>query len=123
MENCLESIRRERVARGAAGAKLDMNHVWVTVWPVVDLDLDALDALGTKISPLTDGAGVEEVVAQGRLAVPGGEPVPMAVRFSAQPGAGVVSTVEDPPTELLKPARRLRLQGGPVASARARLPL
>ena len=33
-----------------------MNHVWVTVWPVVDLDLDALGALGTKISPLTDGA-------------------------------------------------------------------
>ncbi|MET0788521.1 MAG: biotin/lipoyl-containing protein, partial [Cellulomonas sp.] len=74
VENCLESIRRERVARGSAGAKLDMNHVWVTVWPVVDLDLDALGALGTKISPLTDGAGVEEVVAQGRLANPGGEP-------------------------------------------------
>ncbi len=62
-----------------------------------------MGALGTKISPLTDGAGVEEVVAQGRLAVPGGEPVPMAVRFGAQPGAGVTSTVEEPPTELLKP--------------------
>ncbi len=111
VENCLEAIRRERVARGAAGAKLDMNHVWVTVWPVVDLDLDALGALGTKISPLTDGAGVEEVVAQGRLAVPGGEPLPMAVRFSAQPGSGVVSTVEEPPKDLLAP-RRLRLQGG-----------
>ena len=76
VENCLEAIRRERVARGAAGAKLDMNHVWVTVWPVVDLDLDALGALGTKISPLTDGAGVEEVVAQGRVAVPGGDAGP-----------------------------------------------
>ncbi len=103
VETCLESIRRERVARGTDGAKLDLNHVWVTVWPVVDLDLDALDALGNKISPLTDGAGVEEVVAQGRLAGPGGEPVPMAVRFSAQPGSGVASSVEEPPTELLKP--------------------
>lgn len=103
VENCLEAIRRERVARGAAGAKLDMNHVWVTVWPVVDLDLDALGALGTKISPLTDGAGVEEVLAQGRLANPGGEPVPMAVRFSAQPGSGVVSTIEEPPAEQLQP--------------------
>lgn len=103
VENCLEAIRRERVARGSAGAKLDMNHVWVTVWPVVDLDLDALDALGTKISPLTDGAGVEEVLAQGRLANPAGEPVPVAVRFSAQPGSGVSSSVEEPPTELLKP--------------------
>src|SRR4051794_6502483 len=103
VENCLEAIRRERVARGAAGAKLDMNHVWVTVWPVVDLDLDALGALGTKISPLTDGAGVEEVVAQGRLAVPGGEPVPMAVRFSAQPGSGVVTPVGERPKDLLAP--------------------
>ncbi len=103
VETCLESIRRERVARGTDGAKLDLNHVWVTVWPVVDLDLDALGALGEKISPLTDGAGVEEVVAQGRLAVPGGEPVPMAVRFSAQPGSGVAHSVEEPPTELLKP--------------------
>ena len=70
---------------------------------MVDLDLDALGALGAKISPLTDGAGVEEVVAQGRLAVPGAEPVPMAVRFSARPGSGVTSTVEEPPTELLQP--------------------
>ena len=103
VESCLESIRRERVARGRDGAKLDMNHVWVHVWPVVDLDLDALGALGAKISPLTDGAGVEEVVAQGRLAVPGADPVAMAVRFSARPGSGVTTTVEDPPTELLQP--------------------
>ncbi|GAB3663854.1 biotin carboxylase N-terminal domain-containing protein [Nocardioides korecus] len=103
VESCLESIRRERVARGRDGAKLDLNHVWVHVWPVVDLDLDALGALGAKISPLTDGAGVEEVVAQGRLAVPGSDPVPMAVRFSARPGAGVTTSVEEPPTELLQP--------------------
>ena len=103
VENCLEAIRRERVARGAEGAKLDMNHVWVTVWPVVDLDLEGLGTLGTKISPLTDGAGVEEVLAQGRLADPAGEPVPMAVRFSARTGSGVSMSVEEPPTELLKP--------------------
>jgi acetyl/propionyl-CoA carboxylase alpha subunit/acetyl-CoA carboxylase carboxyltransferase component len=103
VENCLEAIRRARVNRGAAGAKLDMNHVWVQVWPVVDVDASGLSALGNKIRPLTDGAGIEEVMAQGRLATPDGGAVPVAVRFSAQPGAGVVSTIEDPPTELLKP--------------------
>ena len=103
VENCLEAIRRARVARGTAGAKLDMNHVWLHVWPVVDVDEAGLTALGTKISPLTDGAGVEEVVAQGRVAVPGAEPLRVAVRFSAQPGAGVASSVEEPPTELLRP--------------------
>ena len=102
VENCLEAIRRARAARGAAGTKLDMNHVWVQVWPVVDVDIGALSALGNKIRPLTDGAGIEEVVAQGRSATPDG-PVPVAVRFSAQPGAGVVSSVDPPPTELLKP--------------------
>ena len=59
--NCLEAIRRARTDRGAAGAKLDMNHVWVHVWPVVEADVDQLTALQAKITPLTDGAGIEEV--------------------------------------------------------------
>ncbi|MCW2849459.1 MAG: ATP-grasp protein, partial [Marmoricola sp.] len=103
VENCLESIRRARVSMGSAGAKLDMNHVWVHVWPVVDVSEIGLTDLGTKISPLTDGAGIEEVVAEGRVHVEGGAPLPVAVRFGAQPGAGVVSSIEEPPTELLAP--------------------
>ncbi len=103
VENCLEAIRRTRVARGAAGAKLDMNHVWVQVWPVVDVDLEAIAGLGDKISPLTDGAGIEEVVAQGRVTVSGGPPAAVAIRYYAQPGAGVTMAVEAPATELLKP--------------------
>ena len=103
VENCLEAIRRTRVARGAAGSKLDMNHVWVHVWPVVEIDSDGLAALGNKISPLTDGAGIEEVLAQGRVLGPDGTSVPVCVRFGAQPGAGVVTSVEDAPTDVLKP--------------------
>ncbi|GAB2766299.1 biotin carboxylase N-terminal domain-containing protein [Nocardioides salsibiostraticola] len=103
VEHCLEAIRRARVARGAAGAKWDMNHVWVHVWPVVEVDVAGLSALGTKIRPLTDGAGIEEVLAEGRVAVPGGGSSAAVVRFGASPGAGVVSSIEEPPTELLKP--------------------
>ena len=103
VENCLEAIRRTRVARGAAGSRLDMNHVWVHVWPVVEIDSDGLAALGKKIRPLTDGAGIEEVLAQGRVIGPDGTPVPVCVRFGAQPGAGVVTSVEEAPTEVLKP--------------------
>ena len=103
VENCLEAIRRTRVARGAAGSRLDMNHVWVHVWPVVEIDSDGLAALGNKIRPLTDGAGIEEVVAQGRVLGPDGTPVPVCVRFGAQPGAGVVTSVEEAPTDVLKP--------------------
>ena len=80
-----------------------MNHVWVHVWPVVEIDSDGLAALGNKIRPLTDGAGIEEVLAQGRVLGPDGTPVPVCVRFGAQPGAGVVTSVEEAPTDVLKP--------------------
>ncbi|HEX8781230.1 MAG TPA: carboxyl transferase domain-containing protein, partial [Nocardioides sp.] len=103
VENCLEAVRRARTERGAAGAKLDLNHVWVHVWPVVDADLDQLTGLQQKITPLTDGAGIAEVRAQGRVAGPDGVPVPVSIRFAAQPGAGVTADIEEPPTELLKP--------------------
>ena len=103
VENCLEAIRRTRTERGTAGSKLDMNHVWVTVWPVVEADVEQLSALQSKITPLTDGAGIEEVAAFGRVAGPDGVPAPMSIRFSARPGGGVVSEIGEPPTELLKP--------------------
>ena len=72
VENCLEAIRRVRASRGAAGSKLDTNHVWVQVWPIVEADVEQLTALQGKITPLTDGAGIEEVLAQGRVIGPDG---------------------------------------------------
>ncbi|TIC89373.1 ATP-grasp domain-containing protein [Nocardioides sp. GY 10113] len=101
IENCLESIRRARTARGSAGSKLDMNHVWVHVWPVVDADISQLTALQGKITPLTDGAGIHEVVAEGRLASAEG-PVPLSIRFHRQPGAGITASVAAPTTEPLR---------------------
>ncbi|WP_457253900.1 ATP-binding protein [Pedococcus sp. P5_B7] len=101
--NCLEAIRRARAARGAAGARLDMNHVWVHIWPPIEADLDQLTALQAKIAPLTAGAGIEEVLVQGRIAGPDGAIAPLAARFHFQPGSGVVTSVEEPPTTRLKP--------------------
>lgn len=103
VENCLEAIRRTRSSRGAAGRQLDMNHVWVTVWPEIDLDLRDVTALQSKITPLSEGAGIEEVVAQGSFVRPGQPSIPMAIRFHAKPGGGVTTTVGPPPTEPLKP--------------------
>jgi acetyl/propionyl-CoA carboxylase alpha subunit/acetyl-CoA carboxylase carboxyltransferase component len=117
VENCLEAIRRVRTARGAAGSKLDMNHVWVQVWPVLDADPAQLGRLQDKITPLSEGAGIEEVLAQGRIHGPDGEPVPIAIRFHSRPGAGVVADVEQPPTEPLKPVDEY---AGKVLRARRR---
>jgi acetyl/propionyl-CoA carboxylase alpha subunit/acetyl-CoA carboxylase carboxyltransferase component len=101
--SCLEAIRRERSSRGSAGSRLDMNHVFLHIWPVIAAPLDELTALQSTIAPLTSGAGVEEVLAQGRIAAPDGRVHDAAVRFSYQPGAGVVTTVTGPPTERLRP--------------------
>ncbi|CCH76039.1 Carbamoyl-phosphate synthase L chain ATP-binding protein [Nostocoides japonicum T1-X7] len=101
--NCLEAIRRVRAAHGAAGARLDMNYVWVHIWPAIDADVEQLTALKDRIAPLTAGAGIEEVLVDGTIAFPDGTEVPLAARFHYQPGAGVVTSLEGPPTERLKP--------------------
>src|SRR6478672_8281995 len=102
--NCLEAIRRVRASRGAKGSKLDMNHVWVQIWPTIEADLSQLTALQDKIAPVTAGAGIEEVLVQAHIAGgPGEAPLPIAGRFFYQPGSGVTAAVGAPPTEPLKP--------------------
>jgi len=103
LASCLEGIRRARAARGASGAKLDMNHVWLHVWPVIQAEVGQLTALRDKIAPLTAGAGIEEILAEGRIANEDGTTTPISARFSYQAGSGVVSTIGLPTTELLKP--------------------
>ncbi|TWE10238.1 carboxyl transferase domain-containing protein [Rudaeicoccus suwonensis] len=101
--NCVEGIRRGRAALRSPKVHLDMNHVWVHIWPPIDAELDQLTALKRGIAPLTVGAGIDEVVAQGRVAAADGAVIPVAARFYYQPGAGVQFRVEEPPTELLSP--------------------
>ncbi len=100
--NCLDGIRRVRAER--PGARLDMNYVWVSIWPPIEADLNQLTSLQAKIAPMTVGAGLEEVLVQGQIATgPGTPPMHIAGRFYYQPGSGVVASIEEPPTEGLKP--------------------
>src|SRR4051794_38514237 len=99
--SCLDAVRRAR-ARLENGNRLDMNHVWLYVWPVIDAPVEELTALQRTVAPLTVGAGIEEVVAQGRIAQPGGS-IAVSARFSYQPGSGVVATVSGPQRERLRP--------------------
>ncbi len=102
IENCLEAIRRTRASLGRAGAHLDMNHVWVHVWPVIDVDPAEAAALQQRITPLTDSAGIEEVLVHGQFVVDG-SPRPLAVRFHEQLSGEVGIEVSGPPTEGLQP--------------------
>ncbi|MBB1482961.1 ATP-grasp domain-containing protein [Tessaracoccus sp. MC1865] len=121
VSNCLEAIRRTRSARGSAGSKLDMNHVWVYVWPPVDLTVNDIKPLQDRITPLSDGAGIEEVLCHARFLTRDGEGAeelqPLAVRFHAKPGSGVTTSVTAPPSEPLKP---LDDYAGKVLRARRR---
>ena len=103
LANCLEAIRRARTALATRENRLDMNHVWMHVWPPVSADLEQLTAMETKIAPLTAGAGIEEVRIEGRLTAAGGRAVPIVVRFGYQPGSGVDYTVEPAATTKLAP--------------------
>ncbi|QDP98451.1 ATP-grasp domain-containing protein [Microlunatus elymi] len=103
VENCLEAIRRVRTARGRAGSRLEMNHVWITVWPPIRADLDQLSALQEKITPLSDGTGIEEVLAQGRVIDEHDQVHPIAIRFRARPDGGTKADVIAPPTKPLRP--------------------
>ncbi|MDQ1289689.1 MAG: hypothetical protein QG622_3255, partial [Actinomycetota bacterium] len=99
---CLDAIRRARTA-DPARAQLDMNHVWLHLWPVIDAPLDELTALRHGVAPLTVGAGVEEVVVQGRFRDEDGRDRKVAARFFYRSGSGVVAALSGPPRERLKP--------------------
>ena len=103
VENCLEAIRRTRAARGAEGGRLDQNHVWVYVWPEIDIDLRDVMALQSKLTPLSDGTGIDEVLAEGTFVHDDQPPTRLAIRFHTKPGRGVTASVEPPPTEPLQP--------------------
>jgi acetyl/propionyl-CoA carboxylase alpha subunit/acetyl-CoA carboxylase carboxyltransferase component len=103
--SCRDAIRRARAA-DPAGSRLDTNHVWVTIWPVIEAPVSELTALAGVVAPLTVGAGVEEVVAQARIidpATPDAEPREVSAKFFYSPGAGVVAQLSGPPTERLRP--------------------
>ena len=117
VENCLEAIRRVRTARGPQGSALEMNHVWITIWPAIRAELDQLTALQEKITPLSDGTGIEEVLAQGRVLDDQDRVHPLTIRFRARPDGGTTADVIPTPTEPLPP---LDDYGALVARSRRR---
>ena len=100
-----------------------MNYVWVHVWPVIDAELEQLTALRRQIAPLTVGAGIEEVVAQGRIVTPDRDRGPgrRAVLLPAGLGGAVLG--REPAHRAAQAAGRLRPEGAARASPRHGLPV
>ncbi|MDO5067794.1 MAG: carboxyl transferase domain-containing protein [Propionibacteriaceae bacterium] len=96
IEHCLESIRRVRRSAG------HLNHVWVHVWPVLQLDPREAQHLQHRITPLTEATGIEEVVVHGTFVVDG-QPRELAVRFHRLLSGKVGVEITEPPTSPLQP--------------------
>jgi len=103
--SCVEGIRRGRVRLRSSSATLDMNHVWVHIWPTIDAELDQLTALQRDIAPLTAEAGID----RGARAGPGGHaeghdrprrrevllPTRLGVQFTGRAAAGPSASAAD----------------------------
>jgi acetyl/propionyl-CoA carboxylase alpha subunit/acetyl-CoA carboxylase carboxyltransferase component len=99
LASCLENIR----AAQARGRRLDANHVFLYVWPEVDVPVRDLVAVArARLAPMTAGLGLEEALLHLRIAgSEAGDDGEMALSFSYQPGAGVSVGLSDPPDEPL----------------------
>ncbi len=103
LAGCLEGIRRAQAERPGR-RRLHANHVFLYVWPPVDLPVRELIAVARRLGPMTEGLGIEEVLlcftpADGAAGAPG----ETALRFTHQPGAGVTVAQVDVPAEPLAP--------------------
>src|SRR5262245_54006237 len=102
LAGCLEGIRRAQ-ARRPERRRLHANHVFLHVWPTVDIPLRELTVLTRRLAPITEGLGLEEVLLSFTAANGEEGPHETALRFSHQPGAGVTVAQTDVPTEPLMP--------------------
>jgi acetyl/propionyl-CoA carboxylase alpha subunit/acetyl-CoA carboxylase carboxyltransferase component len=100
---CLDAIRTVQ-ARRPAHKRLDMNRVFLYVWPVSTLTPEDLGTVAERVMPTLVGTGVEEVLLLGRQRDPEtGSTRPLAVRISDEIATGARITVTEPPTEPIEP--------------------
>ncbi len=99
---CLENIRRAQ-ARRTSKQRLDNNHVFLHVWPAVELPLSELAGFAQLNTALTFGTGLAEITVLAGLREEDGSLRDAAIRFTYQAGAGLSVTVTDPPTDALAP--------------------
>jgi acetyl/propionyl-CoA carboxylase alpha subunit/acetyl-CoA carboxylase carboxyltransferase component len=100
---CLDAIRSARAAEPEL-ARLDWNRVLLYVWPVVDLPFDEINAIARRLTPLTEGLGLEQVVVSARLLLPASDAAVEAVmRLGYEPGHGLTVRITDPPTTPMQP--------------------
>ena len=100
---CLDAIRRARADRPDR-QRLEWNRVMLYIWPVIEFPIDELNAIARRLTPLTEGLGLEQVVVSGRLLIDDAdEPVEAVMRLGFEPGRGLTVRITPPPTAPMQP--------------------
>jgi acetyl-CoA carboxylase carboxyltransferase component len=101
---CLDAIRQVR-ATDPGAAKLEWNRIMLYVWPVVTIPPQALDYVASRLAPLTEGLGLEQVVLSGRVSLTGdvSDAREVVLRIGAEVGSGVSVRYTAPPTAPMQP--------------------
>jgi acetyl/propionyl-CoA carboxylase alpha subunit/acetyl-CoA carboxylase carboxyltransferase component len=103
LAGCLDAIRSARTS-DAQLARLDWNRVMLYIWPVIDLPFDEINGIARRLTPLTEGLGLEQVVVSGRLQLPSSpEPVDAVMRLGYEPGHGLTVRITEPPAAPMQP--------------------
>ncbi|MFE3059470.1 carboxyl transferase domain-containing protein [Nocardia sp. NPDC059239] len=100
---CAEVVAQARRELDPVGTRLELNHVWLDIRPVIDEDTAALAEWLHVTAPQIVRAGIQEVVVHGRVRQPDGSYDFQVTRFSYDLTGGTEVTVDAPPAEPLAP--------------------
>ena len=100
---CADAIGRARRDLDPAGQWLDMNHVWLDIRPVTDVQPDDLADWQRAIAPQAAQAGVDEILIQGRLPDADGTLRYVVTKLCYEPDASFTVSVAEPPSRPLAP--------------------
>ncbi|MGO9646555.1 MAG: carboxyl transferase domain-containing protein [Terriglobales bacterium] len=105
LTEALASIRLFQ-SRRPAHQRLYWNRILLNVWPPFNLGRDELRDLVRKLTPSTEGLGLEQVIVRARIPSPAtGELRDMVVRISSPGGSGMLITFR--PADQLQPIQPL----------------
>ncbi|MGW4125681.1 ATP-binding protein [Nocardia sp. NPDC004711] len=100
---CAEAVAQARRELDPVGTRLELNHVWLDIRPVIDEDIVALADWLHATAPQIVRAGIQEVVVHGRVRQPDGSYDFQVTRFRYDLTGGTEVTVDAPPAEPLAP--------------------
>ncbi|MFX0577198.1 carboxyl transferase domain-containing protein [Nocardia nepalensis] len=116
---CVEAVAKARRELDPAGERLVLNHVWLDIRPVIDVDMAQLAEWLHNTAPQVVRAGIEEVVVHGRIRGADGSYEFKRTRFRYAHAGGTEVTVDSSPAESLAPlddyqqkVSRVRRRGG-----------